>query len=124
MKGYVALTTVLVMLPLLLLTGITSLYGNISTLIVGKMNYDYEILRSNSETCLEEAVYRIRRGETYVGEFDVSMDNWICNITIANKDGFPGIKIIHILATDDNGISLKNDTELNTNTDPFEISNI
>ncbi len=124
MKGYVALTTVLVMLPLLLLTGITSLYGNISTLIVGKMNYDYEILRSNSETCLEEAVYRIRRGETYVGEFDVSMDNWICNVTVTNKDGFPGIKIIHILATDDNGISLKNDTELNTNTDPFEISNI
>jgi hypothetical protein len=124
MRGYVALTTVLVMLPLLLLTGITSLYGNISTLIVGKMNYDYEILRSNSETCLEEAVYRIRRGETYVGEFDVSMDNWICNVTVTNKDGFPGIKIIHILATDDNGISLKNDTELNTNTDPFEISNI
>ncbi len=124
MKGYVALTTVLVMLPLLLLTGITSLYGNISTLIVGKMNYDYQILKSNSETCLEEAVYKIRRGQTYVGEFDVSMDNWVCNITVQNKSGFPGIKVVHILATDDNDISLENDIELNTNTDPFEISNI
>ena len=109
MKGYVALTTVLVMLPLLLLTGISYLYGNISSLLIGKMSYDYEILRSNSETCLEEAVYRIKRGGTFVGTFDISMDNWSCSVTVGDKDGFPGVKVIHILATDGNGISLIND---------------
>jgi hypothetical protein len=124
MKGYVALTTVLVMLPLLLLTGINSLYGNISSLIIGKMNYDYEILRTNSETCLEEAVYRIKRGGTFVGTFDLTMGNWSCSVTVVDKSGFPGVKVINILATDDNGVSITNSKELNINVDPFELSNI
>lgn len=124
MKGYVALTTVLVMLPLLLLTGIDSLYKNLSTLVVGKMNYDYQILDSNTETCLEEAVYIIKRNPTYVDTFTVAMDNWSCEIQVANKTGFPGVKIIDIQASDSNGIYISTSKELNTNTDPFEISNI
>ena len=124
MKGYVALTTVLVMLPLLLLTGINSLYGNISSLVIGKMNYDYEVLRTNSESCLEEAVYRIKRGGTFVGTFDLTMDNWSCSVTVTDKEGVPGIKTIYILATDNNGISITNSKELNINVDPFELSNI
>lgn len=123
MKGYVALTTVLIMLPLLMLTGITSLYGNITSLMVGKMNYDYEILKTNSETCLEEAVYRIKRSHSFSEPFDITMNDWSCSVTVEDKEGFPGIKVIHILATDENGISLIGDKELNTNTDPFEISN-
>lgn len=123
MKGYVALTTVLVMLPLLLLTGISSLYGNISSLIVGKMNYDYEILRTNSETCLEEAVYRIKRSHSFTGSFDIAMDNWSCTVTIGDKAGSPGIKTINILTSDTNGITITNNKELNINVDPFEISN-
>lgn len=124
MKGYVALTTVLVMLPLLLLTGIASLYGNISSLVIGKMNYDYEILKTNSETCLEEAVYRIKRSKAFTGTFDLTMDNWSCTVTVIDKVGFTGIKVINILATDDNNISITNNKELNINTDPFELSNI
>lgn len=124
MKGYVALTTVLVMLPLLLLTGIDSLYKNLSTLVVGKMNYDYQILNSNTETCLEEAVYIIKRNPTYVDTFIVAMDNWSCEIQVVNKTGFPGVKIIDIEASDSNGIYVNTTKELNTNTDPFEISNI
>lgn len=123
MKGYVALTTVLVMLPLLLLTGISSLYGNISSLIIGKMNYDYEILQTNSETCLEEAVYRIKRSHSYTGTFDVNMDNWSCTVSIGDKAGYPGIKTINIVGNDTNGVSITNSKELNINTDPFEISN-
>ncbi len=124
MKGYVALTTVLVMLPILLLTGIDSLYNNLSTLIIGKMNYDYQILDSNTETCLEEAVYIIKRNPTYENTFVLSMDNWSCSVTVTNKVGFTQVKIIDIQATDSNGISIHTAKELNTNVDPFEISNI
>ena len=122
-KGYIALTTVLVILPLLLITGIDSLYKNTTSLIVGKMNYDYQILRSNSETCLEEAVYKIKRGGTYTGTFTLSMDNWSCDVVVSDKVGFPGIKIIEINSSDSNSVKFSTTKELNINVDPFEISN-
>jgi hypothetical protein len=124
MKGYIALTTVLVILPVLLLIGINSLYKNTTTLIVAKMSYDYETLRSNSETCLEEAVYKIKRGGTYTGSFNLSMDNWNCTVTVTDKVGFPGIKVIDISSTDTNDTQYNTTKELNINTDPFELSNI
>lgn len=124
MKGYIALTTILIILPLLLLSGIDSLYNNISTLIVGKMNYDYQVLKSNTETCLEESVYIIKRNPTYSNTFNLAMDNWSCTITISDKSGYPGVKIITINAEDTNDIHINFSKELNTNTDPFEITNI
>lgn len=124
MKGYIALTTVLIILPLLLLSGIDSLYKSMTTLIVGKMNYDAQILESNTETCLEEAVYIIKRNPIFADTLTVSLDNWNCTILVSDKVGFPGIKIIDIQATDSNGIYINTSKELNTNADPFEISNI
>jgi len=124
MKGYIALTTVLIILPLLLLTGVDSLYRNMTTLIVSKMTYDLNILESNSETCLEETVYKIKRNRTYTGTFDLSMNDWICTIDVADKVDYPGVKIINIEAQDTiNGIYTFTEKELNINTDPFEISN-
>ncbi|MDY0097337.1 MAG: hypothetical protein RBS01_03250 [Candidatus Dojkabacteria bacterium] len=123
MKGYVALTTVLVILPILLLTGIDSLYRNMTTLITGKMTYDSHILKSHSETCLEETVYKIKRNITYTGTSTLSLDNWSCNIEVEDKLGNPGIKIITIEATDDIGTYYFIQKELNINVDPFEISN-
>lgn len=122
-KGYIALTTVLVILPLLLVTGIDSLYKNTTSLIVGKMNYDYQILRSNSETCLEEAVYKIKRGGTYTGTFNISMGNWSCNVIVSDKVGFSGIKVINISSSDINDVKFSTTKELNINSEPFEISN-
>ncbi len=123
MKGYVALTTVLVILPLLLITGIDTLYKNMTTLVIGKMNYDSQILKSNSETCLEEAVYVIKRNYEYTGILNISMDNWSCKIEVYEKVDTPGFKIINIEATDDTGIHIYTEKELNINVDPFEISN-
>lgn len=125
MKGYIALTTVLIILPLLLLTGIDSLYRNMTTLVVGKMTYDSNILKSNSETCLEETVYKIKRNRTYTGTFNISMANWDCTIAVSDKVGFTGVKIIEIEAVDTiNSVYTSTKKELNINTDPFEISNI
>lgn len=124
MKGYVALTTVIIIIPLLLLTGIDTLYKNMTTLIVGKMNYDAQILRNNSESCLEETVYRLKRNRTYIGDFTISLENINCEISITDKTDNPGIKIISIQASDTSDIYITIEKELNTNTDPFEISNI
>ncbi len=96
-----------------------------TTLIVGKMTYDSNILENNSETCLEETVYKIKRNRTYTGTFNISMDNWDCTIAVSDKVGFTGVKIISIEAKDTvNDIYTFTEKELNINTDPFEISNI
>lgn len=124
MRGYIALTTVIILIPLLLLTGIDSLYNNISFLVVGKMNYDYQSLETNSQSCLEEVIYRIKRARTFTGVIKLEEDEWECNTTVTDKEGEDGVKIIDMLATDNNGITIHHRKELNINTDPFELRNI
>lgn len=123
-RGYIALTTVLVILPLLLLSGINSIYTNITLLTSGKMQYDYNILEINTESCLEESVYKIKKNRAFVGSFSIIRDDWNCTSNISDKDGEFGVKVIEILSEDQNSNYVKVLKELNTNTDPFEIANI
>ena len=124
MKGYVALTAVLIIVPLLLLTGVNSLYENITTLSVTKMNYDSQILRINAETCLEETVYQIKRNPTFTGMYEITETNWSCSVDIQNKIGFSGVKSLTIVATDINDTKVTLEKELDTNEDPFKLANI
>ena len=123
LKGYVALTAVLVMIPLLLITGINSVYSNLTTLLVGKMNYDYELVKLNGKTCLEESVYKIKWDPTFTGTVTLDIDNWYCISNISNKPGEPGVKIIDMQISDLNDIERNIIKELNTNTNPFELRN-
>lgn len=124
MKGYVALTTILIIVPLLLLTGVESVYRSLTTIIVGKMNYDYQILKIDSDSCLEESVYKIKRNHNLTGNIQIPTGDFICNVSINNKAGVTGIKIIEIVVTDSNGVKVVVNKELNTNTNPFEITNL
>jgi hypothetical protein len=124
LKGYVALTTVLVIIPLLLITGINSVYSNLTTLMIGKMNYDYELLKLNGKTCLEESVYKIKWNPSFTGTVTVDIDDWYCISDITDKTGEPGVKIIDMQLSDLNDIEINIVKELNTNTNPFELSNI
>ena len=124
MKGYVALTTILVILPLLLLAGVDSVYKNLTSLLVGKMSYDFQVLQTSEETCLEESVYRIKRSANYVGDFSISQQDWECNVNVANKEGSAGIKIISIVVSDINDIKISSTKELNTNENPYILKNL
>lgn len=123
-NGYIALTTVLIVLPLLLLAGIDLLYKNMSLVSIGKMNYDHNLLEVNAETCLEETVYRIKRDRLFTGVLTLNQDSWSCNSTIADKSGEIGVKLVTIEVKDLKNNKAKLLKELNTNTDPFGISNI
>ncbi len=124
MKGYVALTTVLIIIPLLLLTGVDSVYKSLTTVITSRMNYDYQILKTNKETCIEETIYRVKRSVDYTGEFTLAIDDWSCISTVTNVVGEPGIKEIFMELTDSNGTVINVNKELNTNINPFELSNL
>jgi hypothetical protein len=124
LKGYVALTTVVVMLPLLLITGINGIYRNLTSLIIGRMNYDYQILETNAQTCLEESVYKIKWEVDYTGTFTIDMTDWSCTSTVTNKDLEPGVKTIELELLDkDSNITKSIVKELNSNTNPFELKN-
>ena len=123
-KGYIALTTVLIVLPILLLTGIDLVYKNIGLLLTSKMTYDSNILQINAETCLEESVHKIKRDHLFVGVFSMTQEGWSCNSIIADKVGEPGVKLLSITTTDESDNYVNILKELNVNSDPFEISNI
>lgn len=123
MRGYIALTTILIIVPLLLLIGINSLYSNITNLSVSQINFDAERLRINSDTCLEEAIYKIKRNRSFVGDLEIIEDDWLCTTNITDKQGESGIKIISIVTVDGN-VKVIVKKELNTNTNPFELSYI
>ncbi|MBI2356801.1 hypothetical protein HYV12_01995 [Candidatus Dojkabacteria bacterium] len=124
MRGYVALTCVLIMIPLLLLTGVSSLYENITLLSISKMNYDSQVLKSNSETCIEETVYALKRDTAFTGSKIFNGEGWTCTVTIENKGGDPTIKLLTLTSSDGNGIETISKKELNTNLNPFELKNI
>jgi len=124
MKGYVALTTVLIIIPLLLITGVTSLYDNITVLSVSRYNYDSQVLRVNSQTCIEESIYKIKRSISFTGVLNISKENWSCVINISDKQGYTGIKILDISVEDINNTKLSLKKELDTNTNPFTLKNI
>lgn len=123
-KGYIALTTVLIVLPILLLSGIDLIYKNISLIITSKMTYDSNLLQINAETCLEESVYKIKRDYLFTGVFSMTQTGWSCETIIADKVGEPGVKLMSITAIDDFDNYVNIQKELNISTDPFEISNI
>jgi hypothetical protein len=125
MRGYVALTVILVIIPVLLLTGVDSMYKSISMLIVGKMKYDYQILRTNTETCIEESVYRLKRNPSFTGDINLSNSSWSCTISVIDKSGHPNIKVLTIVTHDSfNDVKSTVKKELDTNPNPFELHNI
>ena len=123
-NGYIALTTVLVIIPLLLATGIDLAYRSITNAIVSKLEFDHNMLEVNAESCLEESVRKIKFNILFEGTLIVEQTTWTCNSVITNKPGVSGVKIINIQASDENENVVLLNKELNTNTDPFEISNI
>lgn len=123
-KGYIALTTVLVILPILLLAGINLVYENITEMVAGKMRFDYNVLELNAETCLEEAVRKLKFNPQYTGTLNFNLTGWSCKVTVQNVPTKTGFKLLNIVASDELGNVVSINKELNTNTDPFEISNI
>jgi len=124
MKGYVALTAVLVMIPLLLITGIELVYRNITLLSIGKFNYDWQILKIHSQTCLEESIYNISLDNDYIGEFIITEEYWSCTSNITDVSGEITQKIIDLEVSNTEGVSISLQKKIDTSYDPFELSNI
>lgn len=123
-KGYVALTAVLVMIPLLLLTGMELLYKNITLLSIAKVNYDWQVLTTYSETCLEESMYKLVLDESYTGEFSITQEDWACTANITNIVGEDGFKLITMETSNPEGINISIQKKVDTNCDPFKLYNI
>jgi hypothetical protein len=59
-----------------------------------------------------------------VGTLNIDRGDWSCTSTVTNKSGETGVKIIDMQLTDESGVSINISKELNSNTNPFELSNI
>lgn len=123
-KGYIALTTVLVIIPLLLATGVNLAYKSITAALVGKLEFNHNMLEVNAESCLEETVRKIKFNTLFEGTMIMEQPSWQCSSIVTNKRGVSGVKVLNIQAQDENQNVVLLNKELNINTDPFEISNI
>ena len=88
------------------------------------MRFDYNILELNAETCLEESVRKIKFNPQYTGILNFNLTGWTCEVTVQNIPLKAGFKELNIVANDELNNVVTINKELNTNTDPFEISNI
>ncbi len=97
-RGAVALTSVIVMLAILLLAGISVSITSIDVSVISR-NFESTISsKVASRTCLEEAMYKISYNILYTGNFNYVFDNVSCEVVVSNVVGQTAIKSIQVIA--------------------------
>jgi len=96
MKASISLTTVLVIGSMLLLSSIVLIVSSLDLLESTTAYSNFKIARINSNTCLEEALFKIKANHTYTGSNQISVNNGLCNYTVTNQNGDTTKKIISI----------------------------
>lgn len=120
-KGYVALTTVLVLVPMLLLIGITLIVNNIDLLITSHSLYEHKTLELKAITCQEEALFRIKDNISFTGANSITINGSTCTYTVTDGSS-SGLK--EILIDINNGeYHYSKEKTVDTNQNPFMITN-
>ncbi len=120
-KGYIALTMILILVPALVLTGITLMSSNINLLVSSKSIVNNSLLRVKTTTCLEEALFRLNRNPALTGEMTVNLADDQCIVNITN-DVDPNIRNITI-NIESSGYFYQLDKYVDISQNPFIVSN-
>jgi len=122
-KAYVALTTILIIIPILLMGGIALLYSNMNLLISTQSMYASSLSNNEYNTCLEESVLKIKRDNNYTGTLTINFPSYTCTAVISNYMGNTNIKQIDITVT--SGIYTYNRVQIvDISISPYSVSNL
>ena len=83
-KGIVALTTLLIMSTVLIVSGISVVYLSIDSAAVSRNYVNLNHAKSNIQSCLDEALLRITLNRGYTGTANVIIDGTSCTFTVSN----------------------------------------
>lgn len=95
-SGVVALTTLLVMATVLVVTGISVVYLSIDSAAVSRNYLNLNRAKSNVQSCLDEALLRITLNRNYLGSGTVTIDGASCTYTVTNHSTNSNYKVINI----------------------------
>ena len=121
-NGYIALTTVLILIPILLMTGIALIYSNISLLVSTQSLYASALSNTQYSTCLEESILKVKRNHTFTGTSNLTFTNFSCTSVISDYQGNTNTKKIDITIT--SGIYTNVRTQIvDISVSPFIVKN-
>lgn len=112
-KGSIALTAVIAMSSILLLAGITLVLTSIDFARSTKSYENTFRAQLNTNSCLEEALYRLGTNRQYTGSISVSDDGNSCSATVTTNAQNPNYKDVAITSTVDvqvNNVTYQVDT--------------
>lgn len=122
LKGNVSLTTVLVTSAILLLSGTTLLFGSIDQGRISKDNVNYQLAHIRAYSCLEEALNRIKRSQTFEGTVEIIYTDGQCQAQITTDPINNNFKLININSFY-NSYQVSEAKKVDISTSPFLISN-
>lgn len=122
LQGNVSLTTVLVTSAILLLSGTTLLFGSIDQGRVSKDNVNYELAQIRSYSCLEEAMNKIKRSQSFTGLAEISYEDGQCEAEVIIDPMNSNIRLINIISIYNN-YQISNSKKVDISTSPFTITN-
>lgn len=118
-NGGVALTTVIILTALLMLSGTTIVLTSIDLRKSTKNNSSYIQAEINFDSCIEESVHRIKFNPTFTGSFSINLLNGSCQSIVSN-DANPAVKVFNITSISE-GSTYTGSIKVDTSTYPFEI---
>lgn len=126
MKGAVALTTVL-LIGVMVIAGSVVLVLTSIDLSKSTQVFEYGAKAKNqTRTCVEEAMYRLRRDPLFTGEISYSNTDYFCSGVVSNIAGEPSKKALSVTGTVTNEdlYASSSDYVIDISTEPYEISRI
>lgn len=95
-KGAVALTTVLLMVAILVVGGITVSLLGINLTFRAKNFKDHFVARTSAQNCLEQSLFTISFDFNFTGPLSYMVGDFECYSTVSNVPSFPLYKQIDI----------------------------
>lgn len=85
-EGSVALLTVILLLVVLVSVGAAIVASSTDYLISGKNVTERFQLEMLNRTCVEEAMYRIKRDPSFTGDFSITFNERTCLVTVQTSN--------------------------------------
>jgi|GEM_PF-5160340 len=118
-KGAVALTTLIVVSAILMLTGITILLVNIDLSRATTSSNATIMNRMRLTACLEESLIRLKDNDIFIGTITMNFNSYTCE-SIVTDNGSPGVKNISITSSS-HEFNYQKDFQVDITTDPMTL---
>lgn len=121
-RGNIALTTVILVSALLVVSGMAVLTNAIDIAMSTKSYFNRVVTEVHTSTCVEEGMRKLVQLPTFTGSVTVTYPEGNCQVAIADVVGFPTQKTM-VITTVFREYSITRTKKVDTSTSPMTVSN-